>query len=126
MQRVTNNSAELAVAGDALRGAHGSGLLPPGRPLHVFGDSELVINFLCFRATAKRHHLASLVQAIRALRLPFRPRYVHVPRPANALADFLANVALVWQRDVSLGELGLVNRLARGMPAPWDPWKVGA
>ena len=69
-----------------------------GADLHVQGDSDLVVKFLTGRAVTRKQHLATMVQEIKALKLPFRISYQHIPRNRNQLADYLANKALSTQK----------------------------
>ena len=57
----TNNAAELATVFFALKRVAGLGMVPAGSVLHTYGDSELVIRFLMYLATAKHRHLTTLV-----------------------------------------------------------------
>jgi len=81
-------------------------------PLLVKGDSELVVKQINGLYKVKSSNLKPLHQdAVNLLHLT-QGRIVHIPRAENAMADYLANVAMDTQCDETILEY-ITNEPAR-------------
>ena len=76
--------------------------------LVVVGDSEMAIRFVTREYKAKKHELAEAVKAVQEQVCGlkgYKVRFQHVLRSSNCVADWLAQVATRYQRDVDWREV---------------------
>lgn len=93
----TNNVAEYAALGLALRAILDSGLAKPGDTLAIMGDSKLVIETVAGNWQCHKEHLAKLRDRCRELlrQLDVEWSATWVPREQNERADALSQRAYV-------------------------------
>ena len=96
----TNNQAEYQALLLALKHLQENiSNFPPISELHVFMDSELIINQLTGKYKIKHPDIIPLTKEIFTILqlLPFSVTFTHVPRAQNKDADFLVNQELDLQ-----------------------------
>ncbi len=89
--KTTNNQAEY----QALKAGMEEALERRVQIIHVFMDSQLVVNQMTGQYRVKHRELLPIYQAIKALEPRFEQiTYTHVPREQNKLADAMVNEIL--------------------------------
>ena len=85
----------------------------PVRDVHMQGDILPLIKHLAFAGRLRRTDLQSTVDAIRRkqARYSARGKWIHRPREANIVADYLAGEASKLARQVALTTRAITKRM---------------
>ena len=108
----TNNEAEATALRDAMTFSKNNKHLWEGHPgLVVYGDSELIINFMRGSMRPSKPLLTKMIKEAKLIgrSLKVGVTYLHVDRELNAVADWLGNEARQAKGLVGLEERAIIT-----------------